>query len=52
MRNMPSKNERVELEMQILRYRQVARQVDDEQSQQGIVKLIAEAEKNLREIDE
>ena len=52
MRNMPSKNERVELEMQILRYRQVARQVDDEQSQKGIAKLIAEAEKKLREIDE
>ena len=49
---MRSKNERVELEMKIMRYRQMASQVSDEQFQKGVAELIAELEKKLREIDE
>jgi hypothetical protein len=49
---MPSKNERVELEMQILRYRQFARRATDEEFLKCINEHIAELELKLREIDE
>ena len=48
-----SKNERVELEMKILRYRSLARQIaTDPETQQRIMELISDLEKELREIDE
>jgi len=49
---MPSKNERVELEMKIMRYRQLARQASDQETRLRINGLIAELEQKLREIDE
>ena len=50
---MRSKNERVELEMKILRYRNLARQIaTDPDTAQRIKELIADLEKELREIDE
>jgi hypothetical protein len=50
---MPSKNERVELEMQIMKYRNLARQIaTDEETAARIGELIAELQKRLREIDE
>jgi hypothetical protein len=50
---MPSKNERVELEMKIMKYRQMARRVaTDEETRQRIDGLVAELEQKLREIDE
>ena len=46
-----SKNERVELEMKILRYRKLARQIaTDPDTAQRIKELIADLEKELREI--
>ncbi len=48
---MAHKNERVELEMKILKYRALARQADAETAQR-INALIAELEQKLREIDE
>jgi hypothetical protein len=51
-REMPQKNERVELEMKIMKYRQLARQTLDDLTQRRIKQLIAEAEQKLREIDE
>jgi hypothetical protein len=39
---MPSKNERVELEMKIMRYRQLARQVSDQETKLRLNGLIAE----------
>jgi hypothetical protein len=48
-----SKNERVELEMKILRYRRLARQIaTDPDTAQRIKELIADLEKELRAIDE
>jgi hypothetical protein len=48
-----SKNERVQLEMKILRYRKLARQIaTDPDTAQRMKKLIADLEKELREIDE
>ena len=48
-----SKNERVQLEMKILRYRKLARQIaTDPDTAQRIKELIADLEKDLREIDE
>ena len=48
-----SKNERVELEMKILRYRKLARQIStDPDTAQRVKELIADLEKELREIDE
>jgi hypothetical protein len=48
-----NKNERVELEMKILKYRQMADfAVSDELTKQRIAALIAELEQKLREIDE
>jgi hypothetical protein len=46
-----SKNERVELEMKILRYRKLARQMaTNPDTAQRIKELIADLEKELREI--
>ena len=48
-----SKNERVQLEMKILRYRQIAHAVvTDPVTTKKILALIAELEQKLREIDE
>jgi hypothetical protein len=50
---MPSKNERVELEMKIVKYRQLVRAaVSDAETEKRIGDLIAELEQKLREIDE
>ena len=50
---MRSKNERVALEMKILRYRKLARQIaTDPDTAQRIKGLIVDLEKELREIDE
>ena len=48
---MRSKNERVELEMKILKIRQLARQADD-LTRERLEGLVAELEQKLREIDE
>jgi hypothetical protein len=48
---MPSRNERVELEMKILKYRALARDAPDELTAQRIKELIAELEQKQREID-
>jgi hypothetical protein len=48
-----SKSERVRLEMKILRYRALARQIaTDPETVKRINELIAELERQLREIDE
>jgi hypothetical protein len=48
-----SKNERAELEMKVLRCRQLQRQiVTDEETEGRIKKLIADLERELRAIDE
>ena len=49
---MPSKNERVELEMKIMKYRALARQSSDEVTRTRIQSLVAELEQKLKEIDE
>jgi hypothetical protein len=49
---MPSKNERVELEIKIMKYRAMARQVTDDQAAQRLTELIAELQQKKREIDE
>jgi hypothetical protein len=49
---MPSKNERVELEMKIMKCRALARNVSDKLSIDRIETLIAELQQKLREIDE
>jgi hypothetical protein len=47
------KNERIELEMKIIKYRQMAvLAVSDELSKQRIAALVAELEQKLRQIDE
>jgi hypothetical protein len=48
---VPSKNERVELEMKIMKARQLARAADD-LTRQRLTALGAELEQKLREIDE
>jgi len=48
---MPSENERAEIELQILKYRSLARRVVRDDSIQRINRLIAELEQRLREID-
>jgi len=49
----PSKNERVELEMKIMKYRQLARAaVSDPTTAERIDGLIVELQQKLREIDE
>ena len=52
MRAMPSKNERVELEMKMMKYRQLAGRIIDEEFVRRAKEKIAELEKKLREIDE
>jgi hypothetical protein len=50
---VPSKNERVELEMKIMKYRALARQAtSDPVTEQRINSLVSELEQKLREIDE
>jgi hypothetical protein len=50
---VPSKNERVELAMKIMKYRQAARlTTSDDETRKRITELVAELEKKLREIDE
>ena len=49
---MPSRNERVELEMKIIKHRALARQSPDEVTAKRINSLIAELEQKFREIDE
>jgi hypothetical protein len=50
---MSQKNERVQLEMKIMKYRQLARSaVSDPETTVRIAGLIAELEQKLREIDE
>jgi hypothetical protein len=49
---MPSKNERVELEMKIMKYRELARQAPDDLSRRRIETLVAELEQKQREFDE
>ncbi len=47
------RNERVQLEMKIMKYRQVARRASsDDLNRQRIEELISELERKLREIDE
>ena len=48
---MSQKNERVELEMKIMKYRALARDAPDEVTRQRISTLVAELEQKLREID-
>ena len=48
---MPFRNERVELEMKIMRYRALARDAPDQLTTERIETLIAELEQKLREID-
>ena len=49
---MPHTNERVKLEMQIMRYRRLMLHVADEEFQKRAREHVAELEKKLREIDE
>ena len=50
---MAHRNERVQLEMKIMKYRQLARQQSsDDVTRQRIEELIAELERKLREIDD
>jgi hypothetical protein len=50
---VPSKNERVELAMKIMKYRQAAKlATSDDETRQRIMSLIAELEQKLREIDQ
>jgi hypothetical protein len=49
---MPSSNERVELAMKIMRYRQLAGRTTDERSLRRIEDQLAKLEQKLREIDE
>ena len=51
MRAVRSKNERVELEMRILRYRRLASRISEEFLRR-IKGQVAELEQKLREIDE
>jgi hypothetical protein len=48
---MPSNNERVELEMKIMKYRALARDAPDKLTVERIAALVAELEQKLREID-
>jgi hypothetical protein len=49
---MGYKNDRVELEMKIMKYRALARDAADEVTKKRFTMLIAELEQKLREIDE
>jgi hypothetical protein len=52
MRSMAQKNDQIELEMKIVKYRSLARQATDDETMQRIKALVAELEQKLREIDE
>ena len=52
MRAMPSKNKRVELEMKIMKYRQITGRTTDEELLKHTQNKILELEQKLREIDE
>jgi hypothetical protein len=49
---MPHKNERVELEMQLLKYRELTTRIADDEFLRRAKEKIAELERKLREIDE
>lgn len=49
---MPHPNQRVELEMKIIRHRQIARRTSDQEFLKRINEQIAELERKLRAIDE
>jgi hypothetical protein len=49
---MRRRNERVELEMRIMKYKALLRQQTDEETMSRMQSLIAELEQKLREIDE
>lgn len=49
---MKNKNERVEIEMQIMKYRNFLLFIEDERFRQTTAEKIAELEKKRREIDE
>ena len=49
---MPHKNERVALEMQIMKYRQMLARITDAEFLERAQEKIAELERKLREIDE
>jgi hypothetical protein len=49
---MVQKNERVELEMKIMKYRNLMRQAWDPETTQRMETAVAELERKLREIDE
>jgi hypothetical protein len=51
VRGMPHKNERVELEMKMLKARQLARGVTDEATRERLEALAAELEQKLRAMD-
>ncbi len=52
LRTMPSRNERIELETKIMKYRQLARHaVADHETAQRTQALVANLERQLREID-
>jgi hypothetical protein len=53
MRGMANKNDRVALEMKIMKYRLLARQVPmDEETAQRMGGLISELQQKLREMDQ
>ncbi len=52
MTAMPSKNERVVLKMKIMKYRQLASRITDDEFLKQLAEQIAELEKKRREIDE
>ena len=53
LRAVVNRNERVQLEMKIMKYRQLARQTtSDDLTRTRIEQLISELERKLREIDE
>jgi hypothetical protein len=49
---MPHKNERVELEMKIMRYKELLRRGWDPETTRRFEAAVAELEQKLREIDE
>jgi ribosomal protein L18E len=49
---MPPSNERVELEMEIMRYKLLSQRTTDAEFLKRIAEKVAQLEKNLREIDE
>jgi hypothetical protein len=49
---MPHKNERVALEMQIMKYRQLAARITNDEFLKCAEEKIAELQRKLREIDE